>query len=74
MVVLARGRFNPRKQAQRLVFGGGGWWCWPEEGPTTENELVTARFQGLWVVVAFFVFAGSGNEGVGRGCCGLDSY
>jgi len=44
VVVVVRGRPNPRKQAQLLIFSG---WCWQlEEGPTLENEW-TRSFLGV---------------------------
>ncbi len=50
MVVVARGRTNPRKRAVVLISRVGVGWCWPEEGPTPENEM-TARFWEVWVVM-----------------------
>jgi hypothetical protein len=38
VVVLARGRFNPRKRAVTLVFGGCGWWWWPKKSHNSKNE------------------------------------
>jgi len=54
VVVLAKGKPNPRKRAVVLVFGvvlveegptpenerscSFAGWCWQEEGPTSENE------------------------------------
>jgi len=46
VVVVAREGPNHQKRALTLVFGWYGWWQWPEEGPTTENERNRLVFGG----------------------------
>jgi hypothetical protein len=50
VVVLARGRYNPRKRAVTLVFGGL-WVVVVMEGSTYPKTSVSARFRVLWLPV-----------------------
>jgi hypothetical protein len=48
VVVVVRGRPNHRKRAVRLVFEWCGWWWWPEEAPTPENERLCSFSGWCW--------------------------
>jgi len=45
---VARGRPNHQKRAVRLVFEWCGWWWWPEEAPTPENERLCSFSGWCW--------------------------
>ena len=45
---MARGRPNHQKRAVRLVFEWCGWWWWPEEAPTPENERLCSFSGWCW--------------------------